>query len=136
MRRTAALPVLAVALCLPACGAPAAPAPAPVTVTVQAPPPPPPATLVATATPPPDPSPRTWTMPNLVGTNLQDAQNTIQSLTDFEIPVTLSHDETGAGRQQVVDRNWKVCSQNVEPGEPITSSTRIDFGAVKVEESC
>jgi hypothetical protein len=136
MHRTASLPVLVVALCLAGCSEPPAPAPAPVTVTVQAPPPPPPATLVATATPPPDPSPSTWTMPNLVGSNLQEAQNAIQSLTDFEVPVTLSHDETGAGRQQVVDRNWKVCSQNVAAGETITSSTRIDFGAVKVEESC
>jgi len=75
-------------------------------------------------------------MPNLVGSNLQDAQNAIQSLTAFEIAVTTSHDETGAGRQQVVDRNWKVCSQNVPAGKTLTANTKIEFGTVKREESC
>jgi beta-lactam-binding protein with PASTA domain len=75
-------------------------------------------------------------MPNLVGTNLQEAQDRIQTLTSNAIFVTTSHDETGAGRQQVLDRNWKVCSQNVKPGQKIIASTQIDFGAVKTTESC
>jgi beta-lactam-binding protein with PASTA domain len=75
-------------------------------------------------------------MPNLVGSNLQDAQNAIQSLTGFEIAVTTSHDQTGARRQQVLDRNWKVCSQNIPAGRTITTTSKIDFGAVKLEESC
>ena len=75
-------------------------------------------------------------MPNLVGSNLQDAQNAIQTLTDFGIPVTTSHDETGTGREQVMDRNWKVCSQNIAPGKTIDASTKIDFGTVKLEEDC
>jgi beta-lactam-binding protein with PASTA domain len=75
-------------------------------------------------------------MPNLVGSNLQEAQDTIQRLTSFGIAVTTSHDATGAARQQVSDRNWKVCSQSVAPGETITTSTTIDFGAVKLEEAC
>ncbi|MCU1625499.1 MAG: hypothetical protein JWP64_448 [Pseudonocardia sp.] len=77
-----------------------------------------------------------WAMPDLVGANLQDAQNAIQSLTSFAIAVTSSHDRTGAGREQVVDRNWKVCDQSVPAGSDIDSSTSIDFGAVKLEESC
>jgi hypothetical protein len=77
-----------------------------------------------------------WAMPDLVGANLQDAQNAIQSLTSFAIAVTTSHDRTGAGREQVVDRNWKVCDQSVPAGSDIDSSTSIDFGAVKLEESC
>jgi hypothetical protein len=76
------------------------------------------------------------TMPNLVGWQLQSAQDRIQSLTNFGIAVTTSHDATGAGRHQVWDRNWKVCSQNIPPGTAIDSGTRIDFGAVKIEESC
>jgi hypothetical protein len=76
------------------------------------------------------------TMPNLVGWQLQSAQDRIQSLTNFGIAVTTSHDATGAGRHQVWDRNWKVCSQNIPPGATIDSGTRIDFGAVKIEESC
>lgn len=75
-------------------------------------------------------------MPNLVGWQLQNAQDRIQSLTNFGIAVTTSHDATGAGRHQVWDRNWKVCSQNIPPGATIDSGTRIDFGAVKIEESC
>lgn len=75
-------------------------------------------------------------MPDLVGSNLQDAQNAIQARTGFAIAVTLSHDETGAGRQQVLDGNWQVCSQNVAPRSPINAQTVIDFGAVKLDESC
>jgi hypothetical protein len=75
-------------------------------------------------------------MPNLVGAGLQDAQDSIQQLTNYGIAITMSHDATGAGRVQVADRNWKVCSQNVPPGETITSSSRIDFGVVKLDESC
>ena len=75
-------------------------------------------------------------MPDLVRFDLQSAQNQIQSLTDFAIAVTTSHDATGAGRYQIVDKNWKVCSQNVPSGSPIDRGTRIDFGAVKLEEPC
>lgn len=75
-------------------------------------------------------------MPDLVGSDLQSAQNQIQSLTDFAIPVTTSHDATGADRQQVLDANWKVCSQSIPPGRTIDSGTRIDFGTVKLEERC
>ena len=37
---------------------------------------------------------------------------------------------------QVVDRNWKVCSQSVAPGTTITKGARIDFGTVKLDETC
>jgi hypothetical protein len=79
---------------------------------------------------------KTWTMPNLVGANLQDAQDAIQSLTDNAIFLTKSHDATGGSRQQLLDRDWKVCSQNVRPGTKITSDTAIDFGAAKLDERC
>jgi hypothetical protein len=75
-------------------------------------------------------------MPKVVGTGLQDAQNQIQALTGDEIFYTASHDESGAGRLQILDANWKVCSQNIRPGATITKDSRIDFGAVKLEESC
>lgn len=86
--------------------------------------------------PPATASGTTWTIPDLVGADLQNAQNKIQSLTNFSIIITTSHDATGAGRHQVLDRNWKVCSQNIPPGSTIDSHTRIDFGAVKLEERC
>jgi hypothetical protein len=94
---------------------------------------------------PPEPTPAappagsqltSWPMPNLVGSGLQEAQDSIQRLTNYGIVITTSHDATGAGRVQVADRNWKVCTQNVPPGAAITSSSRIDLGVVKLDESC
>ena len=123
--------ILTAAALAAACGQPSpteSPAPA---ATVAAPAPVAPTTSGAAAT-----TGTSWTMPNLVGTNLQEAQDRIQILTSNAIFVTTSHDETGAGRQQVLDRNWKVCSQNVKPGQKILASTQIDFGAVKTTESC
>jgi hypothetical protein len=75
-------------------------------------------------------------MPNLVGSGLQEAQNRIQALTGDQIFFTNSHDATGANRVQVLDANWKVCSQNIRAGSTITKDSQIDFGAVKLEESC
>ncbi len=77
-----------------------------------------------------------WAMPNLVGSNLQDAQNQIQSLTSDAIFYTSSHDLSGANRNQVLDANWEVCSQNVAAGAAITPDSTIDFGVVKIGEGC
>jgi hypothetical protein len=60
----------------------------------------------------------------------------MQRLTGFAIAVTRSHDATGSGRRQVLDRNWQVCSQNVPAGATIDAGTRIDFSAVKLDERC
>ncbi len=101
--------------------------------------PPPPAAPTLAPSPTSTPSVEgaaSWTMPNLVGANLQDAQDAIQTLTDNAIFFTKSHDATGAGRRQILDRDWKVCSQNVRPGTRITTDTAIDFGAAKVDERC
>jgi hypothetical protein len=124
----------AVAAALTACGTPAPTAP-PVTQTV---PPPAPKTFTypPTVVPSVAQTPASWTMPNLVGMGLQDAQDAIQELTGFGIAITTSHDATGANRLQLSDRNWKVCTQNVPPGATITRETRIDFGTVKLEEDC
>lgn len=80
--------------------------------------------------------PTSWQMPNLVGSNLQDAQDAIQKLTGDKVFFTKSHDATGAGRHQILDRDWKVCAQNVKPGATITTSTVIDFAAAKLSENC
>jgi hypothetical protein len=130
MRRAALAALTAAALT--ACGGPTAPA-APTTVIVTVP-------VPAPAAPAPAPTSAqaetSWSMPNLVGSGLQDAQDAIQRLTGYGIAVTSSHDATGAGRMQVSDRNWKVCSQNVPPGETIRSGNQIDFGVVKLDENC
>ncbi|WP_435856657.1 PASTA domain-containing protein [Streptomyces parvus] len=47
-----------------------------------------------------------------------------------------SHDSAGQDRMQAFDRNWKACSQNMAPGKVIPTDTTLDFGAVKLEETC
>lgn len=78
----------------------------------------------------------TWTMPNLIGTDLQGAQDAIQSLTDGAVWFSSSTDLTGQGRLQIIDRNWTVCSSTPPPGATFTTSTRIDFGVVRDTEEC
>lgn len=78
-----------------------------------------------------------WTMPDLRGRDLQSAQDAIQALTSDGIWYTSSHDATGEGRHQWLDRDWQVCTQSVAPGRTITSDTKIDFGVVRVQtETC
>jgi hypothetical protein len=125
-RRAALCPAVLGALLLAGCGGSAAPPPVTVTVTVPVP---------APGAGAPRPA-KSATMPDLVGVGLQEAQDRMQELTGNPLFVTTSHDASGAGRQQLLDRNWKVCDQNVAPGTRITEDTRIDFGAVKVGERC
>ncbi|ANW67632.1 hypothetical protein BCA37_11070 [Mycobacterium sp. djl-10] len=71
-------------------------------------------------------------MPNLIGRNLQEAQDAIQTLTEFANAFSTSSDLTGEGRAQVMDRNWQVCSSTPPPGSTITATTLIDFGVVRI----
>lgn len=78
-----------------------------------------------------------FVMPNLVGENLQDAQNAIQALGVF---FSISHDMLGS-RSQVLDSNWKVCEQDPAAGTKISGPSSqfegaFDLGAVKLTESC
>lgn len=82
------------------------------------------------------PAASSWTMPNLVGRDLQAAQDAIQALTDYAIAISTSTDLTGEGRAQLMDRNWQVCSSSPPAGSTITSSTLVDFGVVKMSEPC
>ncbi|WP_245008647.1 hypothetical protein [Mycolicibacterium farcinogenes] len=78
-----------------------------------------------------------WTMPNLIGMDLQGAQDAIQSLTRGEVWFSSSTDLTGKGRAQISDRNWQVCSSTPAPGAKFTVSTEIDFGVVRIDtEKC
>lgn len=79
---------------------------------------------------------RQWVMPNLVGTNLQRAQDRIQAITGDPVFLTSSHDATGRQRLQVRDADWRVCTQNVAPGSRFGMTAKIDFGAVKLTENC
>jgi PASTA domain len=78
-----------------------------------------------------------FTMPDLVGQNLQVAQDDIQARGIF---FSVSHDLLAA-RMQVVDSNWIVCSQTPKAGKRIDGAAgdwegKIDFGVVKLTETC
>ncbi|HEX2299895.1 MAG TPA: hypothetical protein VHH34_15520 [Pseudonocardiaceae bacterium] len=71
-------------------------------------------------------------LPDLVGRGLQNAQDTAQAAGFY---VLRSHDSQGRGRQQIVDRDWKVCFQDPAPGQ-LPATTTVNLGAVKLDESC
>lgn len=73
------------------------------------------------------------TVPNFVGMGLQSAQDAAQEIGFYGLD---SHDALGRGRMQALDRNWKVCNQNVPAGTSASTATMLDFGAVKLEETC
>jgi beta-lactam-binding protein with PASTA domain len=73
------------------------------------------------------------TVPNFVGMGLQSAQDAAQERGFYSLK---SHDSLGRDRMQAFDRNWKVCSQNVKAGMSRSTATTLDFGAVKLEETC
>ncbi|WP_371614322.1 hypothetical protein [Streptomyces sp. NBC_00454] len=81
----------------------------------------------------PAPSAKTAALPDLVGKGLQTAQDEAQRAGFF---VLTSHDALGRERLQALDRNWKVCSQTPGPGAGLDTKTAVDFGAVKLEETC
>lgn len=77
-----------------------------------------------------------FTMPNEVGRNLQDAQDDVQAVSGNPLFFTRSTDATGAGRHQILDRDWKVCSQNVPAGTSVGAEADIVFSVVKLTERC
>ncbi|MFJ3514285.1 hypothetical protein [Streptomyces sp. NPDC090131] len=93
----------------------------------------PPATTAAAPAPagsapaPPKAGKPSAAVPDFVGQVLQAAQDGAQAAGFFLLS---SHDALGKNRNQVLDRNWKVCTQTPAAG------TKIDFGTVKIEESC
>jgi beta-lactam-binding protein with PASTA domain len=79
------------------------------------------------------PAEETATVPDFVGMGLQSAQDKAQELGFYGLT---SHDALGRDRMQAFDRNWKVCSQNVAAGTSASTDTDLDFGTVKLEETC
>nr|WP_234444407.1 PASTA domain-containing protein [Streptomyces sp. NRRL F-525] len=76
---------------------------------------------------------KTKTVPHFVGMGLQSAQNAAQKQGFYSLK---SHDSLGRNRHQILDRDWKVCSQNVKAGTTTSTDTQLDFGAVKLDETC
>ena len=73
------------------------------------------------------------TVPEFVGMGLQAAQDKAQEIGFYALT---SHDSLGRDRMQAFDRNWKVCSQNVKAGTSASTDTTLDFGSVKLDETC
>jgi hypothetical protein len=113
--------------------------PATVTVTSQAPAPAPSSTASAPTSAVAPSAAATaagvdFPMPDMTGQVLQDAQDGLQSL---GVLYSVSHDALGS-RHQVLDRDWKVCDQNIPAGQQVTGDVegQIDFGVVKLSEQC
>ncbi|MFD7597789.1 hypothetical protein ACFV6D_32785 [Kitasatospora sp. NPDC059812] len=94
--------------------------------------PPAPNATPAEATAPVGAEAKAGTLPNFVGMGLQFAQDTAQKAGFYTLT---SHDALGRNRNQISDRNWKVCTQNPAPGDHPTTE-KIDMGAVKLDETC
>lgn len=75
----------------------------------------------------------TFTMPNLVGWVLQDAQDKLQSLGAYSLD---QEDARGLERLQVQDSNWKVCSQKPRARAVVPVSTTVVLASVKLSERC
>lgn len=122
------------------CSSPAAPPAQTVTVTQ------PPSTTIAAPVPtavqslPPTaetaPAPSSWTMPDLIGKDLQAAQDAVQSVTQNPAFYSSSTDLSGQGRAQIMDRNWQVCTSSPPPGEVFSEGTPVEFGVVRDSETC
>jgi hypothetical protein len=70
----------------------------------------------------------TIVVPNVVGKDLQFAQDTMQAAGLYHLT---SHDSTGQGRSQVLDRNWQVTDQTPPAGSKVADDQLIDLGARK-----
>ena len=68
------------------------------------------------------------TVPNVVGKDLQLAQDTMQAAGLYNLT---SHDSTGQARLQVLDRNWLVTDQTPAAGSIVAGDQLIDLGARK-----
>lgn len=98
---------------------------------------PPPAPVPADKPPAQETSAVDFTMPDLSGVDLQQAQDQVQEL---GVLFSRSHDLRGT-RSQVVDSGWRVCDQVPAAGTRVRGSAadwegRIDFGVVRLSEQC
>jgi hypothetical protein len=74
-----------------------------------------------------------FTMPKVVGMNLQLAQDLLQSKGSY---IMDQEDFKGLNRFQINDSNWKVCKQTPAPGKSVPVSTVVTLYSVKLAERC
>jgi beta-lactam-binding protein with PASTA domain len=73
-------------------------------------------------------------MPNVVGRNLQDAQDAIHAAGIAYFGT--SQDATGRNRPHGLDLFWKVCGQTPRPGQSVPKSVVPNFSVVHTDEPC
>jgi beta-lactam-binding protein with PASTA domain len=83
--------------------------------------------------PPAGATPAERAVPDFVGKGLQTAQDDAQAAGFSDLS---SHDASGRARLQILDRDWKVCFQTPAAGSAVSSGSQIDFGVVKLDETC
>ncbi|MET9388413.1 hypothetical protein ABZY09_47525 [Streptomyces sp. NPDC002928] len=79
-----------------------------------------------------EPAVETGDLPDFTGMVLQDAQDTAQAAGFYNLR---DKDASGQDRFQVLDSNWKVCSQEPASGSHALGIT-VTMYAVKLTESC
>jgi hypothetical protein len=72
-------------------------------------------------------------LPDFTGEGLQDAQDDSQAAGFYVLD---SSDASGAGRMQLWDRDWTVCSQDPAAGTYDPATTTVTFSTVKLDETC
>lgn len=70
-------------------------------------------------------------LPDVVGMNLQEGQDTLQAAGFY---VLNDKDATGQNRLQVMDRNWVVTKQSPAAGRKVSTDTLITLYAKKIGE--
>ena len=88
---------------------------------------------VAPSAEPVEAAPETFTMPKLVGKNLQLAQDILQKEGSYLMD---QQDAAGLDRIQVMDSNWKVCSQKPKAGKKVPVDEMVVLASVKLDETC
>lgn len=84
----------------------------------------------------PAPTAAVWTMPSLIGVNVEDAHDQLAELSNDQIELINMHDASGAGNDPSVSSDWKVCSQRPVPRSTVTAATPIQFGVIETERPC
>jgi hypothetical protein len=74
-----------------------------------------------------------FTMPKVVGMNLQLAQDLLQSKGSY---IMDQEDFKGLNRFQINESNWKVCKQSPAPGKSVPVSSVVTLYSVKLTERC
>jgi hypothetical protein len=75
----------------------------------------------------------TFIMPNVIGMNLQLAQDLLQSKGSY---VMDQEDFKRLGRIQIIDSNWRVCAQSPASGKKVSTTSLVTLSSVKLAEKC